>query len=431
MGALNSYLRGALAAQQMIAQLEQIQNMRQQRGQNDEAMKIQKAQEERAQAREGRDKEAFDIEMKNRRKLQGLVGGLDEAGAAAPQGPAIEQPPFDPMSGANEFGGGGAQAAAPQKGGGLLADLGELSSNERARLKVAGLTGRPQDVIAAIDDITTRRAQVSAANQRKVSPALGKAKVDQLNTGLRDRFNVLNAGKALPPQYTLSQDASEEDYARIDKLLESVERAKGTQAQRDQVNEFRRLALSIAQSRYSDERQRREGAAPAYAQKIKTGEITFSQIPRESRDAVIKELGDSRIVPQKLREELRASYAAETALDKFNKTLTEYLNDKTPANAIRLRAQREAFSRLLGRALGEKGVFTDYDKQDFARVLGPGLVISTADPQLAYRQIEDMRELLSGVRNRKLGSAFDEYGTPANAEYYDDKGNPIKSPKKP
>ena len=55
--------------------------------------------------------------------------------------------------------------------------------------------------------------------------------------------------------------------------------------------------------------------------------------------------------------------------------------------------------------MGEKGVFTDQDNANFKKLLGPGLVLSTTDPQLAHKQIGDIRGLLDQVTERNLKSA--------------------------
>lgn len=168
-----------------------------------------------------------------------------------------------------------------------------------------------------------------------------------------------------------------------------------------------------------------DAQAEAWKRLLRTQENLFSR--QQAITDRQKEMAEFRFKlqsNQKLRAELQQTLAAETVLDKFEKTLAEWLNDKSVANGIRLRAQREAFSRLLGRALGEKGVFTDYDKADFARVLGPGLVLSTADPQLAYQQIEDIRTLLNDIKKRKselYGQTPTESAKPKDAKSFLDK----------
>jgi hypothetical protein len=63
--------------------------------------------------------------------------------------------------------------------------------------------------------------------------------VDSLNKAMETRYQVLNPGKPLPPQFTLKQGASPEDFSRIDKLMEATEKAQGTRAQQDTANAIR------------------------------------------------------------------------------------------------------------------------------------------------------------------------------------------------
>lgn len=63
--------------------------------------------------------------------------------------------------------------------------------------------------------------------------------VDSLNKALETRYQVLNPGKPLPPQFTLKQGASPEDFSRIDKVLEATEKSQGTKAQQDTANAIR------------------------------------------------------------------------------------------------------------------------------------------------------------------------------------------------
>lgn len=73
--------------------------------------------------------------------------------------------------------------------------------------------------------------------------------VDQMNKILESRWQVLHPGEKLPEHFVIPQNATEKDYDRIDKALESTERAFGTKAQQDQVNEMRKQTLALAQKK--------------------------------------------------------------------------------------------------------------------------------------------------------------------------------------
>jgi hypothetical protein len=59
------------------------------------------------------------------------------------------------------------------------------------------------------------------------------ANVDQLNQALTRRFQVLNPGKPLPPEYTLPLGAKNGDYTRIDESLKNEESARATKDTHD------------------------------------------------------------------------------------------------------------------------------------------------------------------------------------------------------
>lgn len=71
-------------------------------------------------------------------------------------------------------------------------------------------------------------------------------KLAQINSALSARYNVLNPGKQLPATYQLPQNATVDDFNRIDKLMEQTEKAQATQAQRDTANDFRAQAGALA-----------------------------------------------------------------------------------------------------------------------------------------------------------------------------------------
>lgn len=84
-------------------------------------------------------------------------------------------------------------------------------------------------------------AQEMAAQARKTAADATAAKnaplappaVQQLNQQLAARYQVLNPGKPLPPEFTLPANAKRQDYEDLDKALEQVEKAQGIKAQQE------------------------------------------------------------------------------------------------------------------------------------------------------------------------------------------------------
>lgn len=73
--------------------------------------------------------------------------------------------------------------------------------------------------------------------------------VPQLNKALEARYQVLNPGQPLPPQFTLQPNATPEDFQRIDKILEASEKAAGTKAQQETANAIRTQTFDLARDK--------------------------------------------------------------------------------------------------------------------------------------------------------------------------------------
>ncbi len=73
--------------------------------------------------------------------------------------------------------------------------------------------------------------------------------VDSLNKALETRYQVLNPGKPLPPQFTLKPGASPEDFGRIDKILEATEKATGTKAQQETADAIRAQTFELSRDK--------------------------------------------------------------------------------------------------------------------------------------------------------------------------------------
>jgi hypothetical protein len=77
-------------------------------------------------------------------------------------------------------------------------------------------------------------------------------KVPQINQALASRFQVLNPGKPLPPQFTLPPTATQKDFDRVDKLMQQTEQAQGTKAQQDTANSMRQQTAEMAKQNQQD-----------------------------------------------------------------------------------------------------------------------------------------------------------------------------------
>jgi hypothetical protein len=107
-----------------------------------------------------------------------------------------------------------------------------------------------QRQLAAEEEQAAARMKAAGKQPEGENP-LGD-KVAQLNQGLQTRYQVLNPGKPLPPQFQLQPDATQKDFDRIDKLMSQTETASGTKAQQDTTNAIRQQTLAMSQQTHAD-----------------------------------------------------------------------------------------------------------------------------------------------------------------------------------
>lgn len=102
--------------------------------------------------------------------------------------------------------------------------------------------------------LATTQLQQEQQRQGMAAEQLAKAeavaplgsKAIALNAAAQDWYQVLNPGKPLPPEYKLSPDSTQQDYKRIDALMEKTGTAQSTKANRDIVNGMRQEMLNLA-----------------------------------------------------------------------------------------------------------------------------------------------------------------------------------------
>ncbi len=70
-------------------------------------------------------------------------------------------------------------------------------------------------------------------------------RVPQLNQAMQARYQILNKGRPLPPELTLPANATQKDFDRVDKLLESQERSAGTLAQQQESAAMRQQMYQL------------------------------------------------------------------------------------------------------------------------------------------------------------------------------------------
>lgn len=141
--------------------------------------------------------------------------------------------------------------------------------------------------------------KVTVATDEKGQPVKGQAKegregelplgdrVEQLNQALTSRYQVLHPKSPLPAQYQIPANATQKDYERIDKALESEERAVGTREQQAQTNEMRRqtMALAAGNAQNRQDTAIRSAGFKAYTPALDSAE-RFNVMAKNYEDAV-------------------------------------------------------------------------------------------------------------------------------------------------
>jgi YD repeat-containing protein len=91
--------------------------------------------------------------------------------------------------------------------------------------------------------LTPDMKDIIASAKPKPEPGAGPLSAQEINdynSGLKDRYRVLNPNAQLPPYFSLKEGATAKDFERIDKLMQQVEQASGVKATGDLARADRR-----------------------------------------------------------------------------------------------------------------------------------------------------------------------------------------------
>jgi hypothetical protein len=176
------------------------------------------------------------------------------------------------------------------------------------------------------------------------------------------------------------------------------------------------------------------------AQQVASGQLKPSQIPGkpEYKRAVLAKIGMSgtAIPDPKFLEKMDQFSTAQSMMGSLTESINNFKNAKGIVESTKALAQvsaeREAFSRLVGRSLGEKGVFTDQDKEDFARVLTTSTPVLAWAPSWSEERAKRLGKVMETVRKRTL----DDFEKRSGAKYREggrltgagNEGTPTPSP---
>lgn len=140
--------------------------------------------------------------------------------------------------------------------------------------------------------------------------------------------------------------------------------------------------------------------------------VSIANVPMGLRNLVMKKLGasDAVLMSKPMMDKFAQFIPAEAAINELDAAVDEYSKSsitedpvQTAVLGLKLKAKIGAFSRLIGRATGEKGVFTDEDAQAFKDYLAPlGILGATLDPDMAKSSLADARALMQKTKENTL-----------------------------
>jgi len=156
----------------------------------------------------------------------------------------------------------------------------------------------------------------------------------------------------------------------------------------------------------------------AMADQVLSNQIEFSAVPAKLKPGVSMRIAEQNgiIIPKDLNEKLSQFAEARAVTSEIYDALEDYIKAEgiggNAEAAYRLKNTVDGLTRLVGRALGEKGVFTDQDKADFRSLLAPSYVITLTTPEMAQRWVRRVEGVFDRVeRNRLQGFYRKAYQT--------------------
>ena len=145
----------------------------------------------------------------------------------------------------------------------------------------------------------------------------------------------------------------------------------------------------------------------SFTEQVLTNQLEFSAIPAKLKPLVSLKIAQRGgvIVPEKLQGKLMQFTEAKEAVDTVQHAIADYQKaEGTEAvwALYNLNSKIDGLTRIVGRALGEKGVFTDADKADFKKLMSPGVMLTLANPDRASKWVGEVNGILGRVENQQL-----------------------------
>lgn len=218
-----------------------------------------------------------------------------------------------------------------------------------------------------------------------------------------------------------SYDADVLQEAGATKRTQITRDAMATEGARNRANqlEVARINASGRNPQVSAD----DDGLESWAKKLNTGQVSISNVPPGKngtyRNAVVQHLESTGrgIMTPKIKDRIDQFVNAKASLDKIEDTFERIQNAESASErlgaTLQLNAEVTGLSRGVGRSLGEKGVFTDQDKLDMAKIIQPGGggimtgILAHTAPEMGRDRIRQLRAFMDKVREREF-KGFEE-----------------------
>ena len=293
-------------------------------------------------------------------------------------------------------------AGAAQGGSGELLRLATEKRKQDAEKEENRMrnTGARIDKMRRLAGSDARYAEIVSAYDRSLEDgsfsAKEASKLQELMDGLPD------------VEGTLQQQELDRELGKAQKLAEFNDKLKKAQYVdtpfgKMDADEWARIQATMSGQESADKRAAERLAA------MQAFELGRERRHNEREDRLARQFGQGQDF--KFMGQLDDFTKAEGSIDEIEGALGRFKQASwftSPMEkglaANELRSKVSGLSTSIGRTLGERGVFTDADRATFKQILNPGLVLTDLAPEEADKRLNDLRNFVNYVKEKKIKS---------------------------
>ena len=159
-----------------------------------------------------------------------------------------------------------------------------------------------------------------------------------------------------------------------------------------------------------------EAATELWSDAVANGEAKLTEVPPILRSLVLKAKVDNgdTFVPPAVRKNLSEFNQGLAAVEEAKKWMEKYIASGDISDGLMFRSKLKGFGTLVGRSVGNNGVFTDQDQERVETLLSPvpvlGAMGAPLAPGMSREAMRGVEELLDDVRTRNFDSYISKVG---------------------